>query len=64
MIRTRKGCVGRNAYQLSKVWKLGFHAFLNDEDLILRLCYFRSKKCTYYIQLEIKVRETNHCCGC
>ena len=64
MVRVRKGCVGRNAYQLSKVWRLGFHVFLNDEDLIFRLCYFRSKKRTYYIQLGIKVRKTNNCCGC
>lgn len=64
MVRIRKGYVGRSAYRVSKVWKLGFHVFLNDEHLILRLCYFRNKKYTCYIQLEIKVRKINYHCGC
>lgn len=27
MIKLEKNVVGRNAYRVSKVWKLGFHAF-------------------------------------
>ncbi len=44
MIKLEKNVVGRNAYRVSKVWKLGFHAFLNGDDFILRFCYLRTKK--------------------
>lgn len=43
MIKLEKNVVGRNAYRVSKVWKLGFHAFLNGDDFILRFCYLRTK---------------------
>lgn len=58
-----RGRVGRKAYRISKVWKLGFHIFLNGEDLIFRICYLRNAKGTYYIQLSLKVREQNDCCN-
>lgn len=52
-----KGRVGRNAYKVSKVWKLGLHIFINGEDLIFRICYLRNKNGTYYIQLSVKIKE-------
>ncbi len=55
MIRLEKNVVGRNAYRVSKVWKLGFHAFLNGDDFILRFCYLRTQKHTHYIQASAKV---------
>lgn len=57
MIKLEKDYVGRNAYRVSKVWKLGFHVFLNGENLIARLCYLRTKRHTHYIQASIKVRN-------
>ena len=62
-IKIRKGLVGKRAYRVSKVWRLGFHAFLNGEDFTIRLCYLRDWKGTHYIQLEIKVREELNCCN-
>ena len=52
-----KGRVGREAYKACKVWKLGFHVFLNGGDLIFRVCYLRNKKGTHYIQMSVKARE-------
>lgn len=57
------GKVGRNAYELSKVWKLGVHAFMNDGNFILRICYLRTKKATYYWQFHVKVKN-EYCCSC
>ena len=61
MIKLKKDKVGRRAYQVSKVWKLGFHVFINGEDLIFRVCYLRNKRGTHYIQLSVKIKE---CCDC
>ena len=49
MIKIKKGLIGRNAYLVSKVWKLGFHSFINGGDYILRICYLRTKKHTHYV---------------
>lgn len=62
MIKFRKDKVGRYAYEVSKVWKLGFHAFINGEDLIFRICYLRNKSGTHYIQWSVKIREKVECC--
>lgn len=63
-MRFYKGKAGKNAYKVSKVWKLGPHVFINGEDIIFRLCYWRNKKGTHYIQLSIKVKEELECnCG-
>ena len=56
-----KSRVGKNAYKVSKVWKLGFHVFLNGEDLVFRICYLRNEKGTHYVQLSFKVREELNC---
>ena len=50
------GKVGRTAYKLSKIWKLGIHAFMNDTDFIFRICYLRTAKATYYWQVLIKIK--------
>ena len=63
MIKFRKDKVGRLAYQVSKVWKLGFHIFTNEEDLVFRICYLRNKNGTHYIQLSVKIKECGDC-GC
>jgi hypothetical protein len=63
MGKFEKGKAGRNAYQVSKVWKLGFHAFICGEDLVFRICYLRNKSGTHYVQLSIKIRECLDC-GC
>ena len=63
-IKLQKGCVGRNAYRVSKVWRLGFHTFFNGEDFVSRLCYLRTKKHTHYAQVAVKVRnkgDVNEC---
>lgn len=60
-MKITKSKVGKNAYQVSKVWKLGFHVFLNGEDLVLRICYLRNEKGTHYVQMSIKVREELDC---
>ena len=63
-MRFYKGRVGRTAYTVTKVWKLGPHILINGEDLIFRICYLRNKKGTHYIQLSIKVKEELDCnCG-
>ena len=56
-MKITKNKVGKNAYQVFKVWKLGFHVFLNGEDLVFRICYLRNEKGTHYVQMSIKVRE-------
>ena len=56
-----KGKVGSKAYTVSKVWKLGWHIFLNGEDLIFRVCYLRNRKGTHYIQFSIKIRQQLEC---
>ena len=60
-IKFYKGKVGKNSYMVSKVWKLGFHVFMNDGDLVFRLCYLRNKKGTHYIQLSKQIRERLEC---
>lgn len=60
-MKITKSRVGKNAYQVSKVWKLGFHVFLNGEDLVFRICYLRNEKGTHYVQLSLKVREELNC---
>ena len=57
------GKVGRNAHKVSKVWKLGIHAFTNDTDFIFRICYLRTIKATHYWQFFIQIKENNCCCG-
>lgn len=61
MFKFYKGKVGSKAYEVSKVWRLGVHIFLNEEDIIFRICYLRNKKGTHYIQLSIKVRKQFEC---
>ena len=56
-IELRKGTVGRKAYMVCKEWKLGFHVFKTDENKIFRLCYFRNKHATYYVQLSYQYRK-------
>ena len=63
MFKFRKDKVGRNAYKVTKVWKLGPHIFINGEDLVFRICYLRNKNGTHYIQLSIKIKECGDC-GC
>lgn len=60
---TYKSTVGRRAHEVSKAWKLGLHVFLNDEDLIFRVCYLRNKKGTHYIQGTVRVRERREACN-
>lgn len=55
MIKIMNGKIGRDAYKLSRNWRLGVHLF----DYIrggktLRLVYLRTKKHTHYIDLIIK----------
>ena len=50
------GKVGRTAYKLSKIWKLGIHAFMNDTDFIFRIGDLRTAKATYYWQVLIKIK--------
>ena len=61
MIKLEKDVVGRNAYQVSKKWKLGFHTFLNGEDFIFRFCYLRTQRHTHYIQASMKVHNRGEC---
>lgn len=60
-MKITKSKVGKNAYKVSKVWKLGFHVFLNGEDLTFRVCYLRNENGTHYVQMSIKVREELYC---
>lgn len=60
-MRFERDYVGRNAYKVSKVWRLGFHAFNNGNDFIIRLVYFRNSHATYYMQLSVKVRNICDC---
>lgn len=61
MIKIKKGLIGRNAYLVSKVWKLGFHSFINGGDYILRICYLRTKKHTHYVQVSFKTKDIGEC---
>ena len=56
MIKIEKGLVGRNAYQVSKVWKLGFHSFINGCDYILRVCYLRTKNIPIMFRYLLKLK--------
>ena len=60
-INLTAGKVGKNAYEVSNVWRLGVHAFKTEHDYILRLCYFRWRS-THYIQIS-KSREVLNSCG-
>lgn len=60
-MKITKSRVGKNAYKVSKVWKLGFHVFLNGENLVFRICYLRNEKGTHYVQLSLKVRKELNC---
>ena len=70
-MRFYKGKVGSKAYELSKVWRLGFHVFKTEYDLlsyhrqsyIFRLCYMRTRRGTYYIQIS-KDKRCYDVCGC
>ena len=62
-IRFSKDKVGRRAYEVCKVWRLGFHVFLNDDELVFRMCYLRNEKGTHYIQAAIKIKENLETCG-
>lgn len=53
MIKIVKGKIGRDAWKVSKNWRLGFHLF----DYIrggktFRLVYLRTKKHTHYIDID------------
>lgn len=61
MIKLKKGAIGRNAYRVSKVWKLGFHSFINGDDYIIRICYLRTKKHTHYVQVCFKNKDVGEC---
>ena len=56
-IKLRVGIVGNNAYRLSKVWKLGIHLFECDHIKIFRVCYLRTNKHTYYLDISKKIGE-------
>ena len=45
--------LGANAYKASKTFKLGFHKFKCGNDLVLRLCYLRTRKHTYYMEADL-----------
>ena len=61
-MRFYKGKVGSKAYELSNVWRLGFHAFKTEHDYVLRLCYMRTKRGTYYVEIS-KDRRCYDICG-
>ena len=61
IFRFSKGKAGRKAYMVSHVWKLGFHIFLCDDELVFRICYLKNKNGTHYIQMAIKVKESLDC---
>lgn len=61
MIKIKKGLIGRNAYLVSKVWKLGFHSFINGDDYILRICYLRTKNIPHYVQVSFKTKAIGEC---
>lgn len=52
MVKLLIDTVGRKAYKVSSVWRLGFHAFKTEHDYIFRLCYLRNKNGTHYIQVS------------
>lgn len=56
MIKIKKGLIGRNAYLVSKVWKLGFHSFINGDDYILRICYLRTKNIPIMFRYLLKLK--------
>ena len=52
------GTVGAKAYELTKVWKLGFHLFTSsDGNLIFRICFLRTKKRTHYFQAFVRYKR-------
>lgn len=55
------GSVGAKAYKVSQVWRLGFHLFRCDGDLVLRFCYWRNKHSTYYIQVSYTYKTQCYC---
>lgn len=55
------GKVGRNAYEVSKVWNIGLHAFTTNDDYIFRICYLRTSKATHYWQISIGKRHNDYC---
>lgn len=63
MIKYHRSRVNSKAYTVSKVWRLGIHMFLNGEDLIFRVCYWRNSKGTHYAQISMKVRKELDCRG-
>lgn len=56
MIKIKKGLIGRSAYLVSKVWKLGFHSFINGGDYILRICYLRTKNIPIMFRYLLKLK--------
>ena len=61
MVKLEKDVVGRNAYRVSKVWKLGFHGFVNGGYYVIRFCYLRTKRYTHYIQASFKTYNIGEC---
>ena len=43
--------VGKDAYKVSKTWRLGFHVFSTDHFHTIRLCYLQNESGTHYIEL-------------
>lgn len=58
-----KDKVGKDAYLVSKTWRLGFHAFRTEHFSTLRLCYLRDKRGTHYMEIT-KERRCYNTCGC
>lgn len=62
------GCVGNNAWKVSKVWRLGFHSFTDSMGTyrVIRLCFFRNKEHTFYAQFSWETRSqlTVRCADC
>lgn len=56
LLKFHVGKVGSKAYTLSNVWKLGMHLFEIPECFVLRVCYLRTNKHTYYFDIS-KTRE-------
>jgi len=56
-----KNKVGKDAYLVSKTWRLGFHAFRTEHFSILRLCYLRDKRGTHYMEITNQRRCFDTC---
>ena len=56
------GAVGRNAYKVSKVWKLGCHLFKSGGYLTFRICFLRTKEATYYWEVSAQIKKQLDCC--